>query len=115
MAQWVRDAVFGLLNWTHEAKGVVYCVDGRSGKVVYQNRLTPPAERIYASATLADGKIFYVSRTNGTFVLQVGPQFKLLAHNVFASDTSVFNASPAIADGRLYLRSDQALYCVGVR
>src|SRR5947209_7708094 len=42
-----------------------------------------------------------------------GPQFKLLAHNEFASDTSVFNASPAIAEGRIYLRSDQALYCVG--
>ena len=65
------------------------------------------------SATLADGKIYYVSRTSGVYVLQAGPEFKLLAHNRFASDSSVFNSSPAISEGRIYLRSDQALYCMG--
>lgn len=103
----------GHLYWAHDESGVVYCADAKTGKIVYQERLAPPAKRIYASATLADGKLYYVSRTNGTYVLQAGPQFKLLARNQFASDASVFNASPAISEGRIYMRSDQALYCVG--
>jgi outer membrane protein assembly factor BamB len=102
----------GHLYWAHEENGVVYCVHAKTGKIVYQERLAPPAGRIYASATLADGKLYYVSRSNGVYVLEAAPQFKLLAHNQFISDSSVFNASPAIAEGRIYLRSDQALYCV---
>ena len=31
----------------------------------------------------------------------------------FKGDTSIFNASPAISDGRLYLRSNEYLYCIG--
>lgn len=103
----------GHLYWAHEARGVVYCVDAKSGKLVYQQRLSPQSDRIYASATVADGKIYYVSRTSGVYVVQAGPQHKLLSVNRFASDSSVFNASPAFADGRIYLRSDQSLYCVG--
>jgi outer membrane protein assembly factor BamB len=103
----------GHVYWAHEAKGVIYCVDAKTGRIAYQQRLSPPSERIYASATFADDKIYYVSRTNGTYVLRAGPKFELLARNQFASDSSVFNASPAISDGRLYLRSDQALYCIG--
>jgi len=68
---------------------------------------------IYASPVLADGKIYYVSRNDGTYVVAAKPKFKLLAHNVIKSDTSVFNASPAVSDGQLFLRSDQRLYCVG--
>lgn len=103
----------GFLYWAHDENGIVYCANARSGKIAYQERLISPAEPIYASATLADGKLFYVSRTNGVYVLQAGPKYQVLAHNQFASDTTVFNASPAIADGCIYLRSDQALYCVG--
>ena len=103
----------GHLYWAHDENGVVYCADAKTGKLVYQERLSPPAGRIYGSAILADGKLYYVSRTGGVYVLQIGPQFKLLARNQFASDRSVFNASPAISEGRLYLRSDQALYCIG--
>ena len=103
----------GHLYWAHDEKGVVYCADAKTGKVVYQERLTPGAGRIYASATMADGKLYYVSRQNGVYVLQAGPKFKLLAVNSYRADSSVWSASPAIAEGRIYLRSDQALYCVG--
>lgn len=103
----------GHLYWASEGKGVVYCVDADKGKLVYQQRLQPAAELIYASATVGDGKFYYVSRAKGTYVVAAGPQFKLLAHNVFDGDTSVCNGSPAIADGRIYLRSDRFLYCIG--
>ncbi|WP_197455444.1 hypothetical protein [Stieleria neptunia] len=40
------------------------------------------------------------------------PEFEQLAHNRL-DDRSTFNASPIVADGKLYLRSDKYLYCIG--
>ncbi len=103
----------GYLYYANEQGGVVYCIKTADGSVAYDKRLDPPPEYNYASATYGDGKIYYVSRTDGVYVVAASPTFKQLAHNVIKSDPSVFNASPAIADGRLYLRSDRYLYCIG--
>ncbi|MGI8979922.1 MAG: hypothetical protein ACR2FY_11915 [Pirellulaceae bacterium] len=46
-------------------------------------------------------------------MLAAKPRYELLAHNVLQSDSSVFNATPAITRGQLLLRSDKYLYCVG--
>lgn len=103
----------GYLYWASESRGVVYCADARSGKLKYEERLDPDADLIYASAFLGDGRIYYVSRNQGTYVVEAKPEFKQIAHNTFANDTSVFNGSPAPMAGNLLLRSNRYLYCVG--
>ena len=65
----------------------------------------------YASALLAGGKIYIVTRNNGTVVLAAKPQFEQLAHNML-EDKSIFDASPIVCDGKLILRSNQNLYCI---
>jgi outer membrane protein assembly factor BamB len=107
----------GYLHWAHENTGVAYCVRAKDGKIVYEQRLVPEGadQRIYASAVLADGKIYYVSRKQGTFVLPASPKFKVLAQNTFAGDDSIFNATPAIADGHILLRSNRYLYCIATQ
>ena len=102
----------GHLYWAHEGRGVVYCADAKTGDIVYEERLQPNSDRIYASAVLAGDKIYYVSRNRGVYVVAAEPQFKQLAHNE-PLDNSVFNASPAVVDGKLLLRSDEYLYCLG--
>jgi hypothetical protein len=66
----------------------------------------------YASVVLADERLYAVSRRSGTYVLAAKPEYEVLAHNTFASDETDFNASPAISDGQMFLRSNQCLYCV---
>jgi outer membrane protein assembly factor BamB len=105
----------GHLYWAHEEKGMASCVDAKTGAVVYQERLRPTPGRIYASGVLADGRIYYVSRENGTYVVAAKPRFEFLAHNVIESDKSVFNGTPAIVNGQLLMRSDTYLYCLGMR
>ena len=102
----------GHIYWASEAKGAVYCVNVDKGTLVYEQKLTPNPERIYASPLLADGKIYYVSRTNGTYVVDANPKFKLLAHNTLG-DTSVFNGSPVADNSQLLLRSNRYVYCIG--
>ncbi|MGA2065696.1 MAG: PQQ-binding-like beta-propeller repeat protein [Thermoguttaceae bacterium] len=68
----------------------------------------------YSSPVLADGKIYYVSRSGETFVYATGPEFKLLGQNRFAPDGGDFSATPAVGDGELFIRSSKYLYCVAL-
>ncbi len=93
--------------------GSVYCLNAKDGELVYRERLQPNAGRTYGSVTLADGKLFYVSRKNGIYVVAAQPKFEQLAHNVFEDDQSRNNASIVVDGNRLILRTDQYLYCIG--
>ena len=105
----------GRLYWASEKGGLVHCQDAETGAFIYTHRLNPSSDLIYASPVLADGKLYYVSQRHGTYVVAAGPKFKLLAHNVFEDDSSRANASVAVADGQLLLRTDECLYCIGKR
>lgn len=96
----------GRLYW---AAGPIFCLDAKTGKEIYRNRLGD----FYASALVADGKIYCVTRFEGTHVIAAGDKFKALAHNKFADDKSRTNASPIVHDGCLLMRTDQYLYCIG--
>lgn len=102
----------GHVYFVDDILGIFYCLDAKTGEIAYEERLVPPAREIYASPVLADGKLFYVSRRSGTFVLSAKPKFDLLAQNDLG-DTSVFNASPVVNNGQWLLRSDRYLYCIG--
>ncbi len=118
--------------------GFALCIDAKTGKQVYRERVMEGAgggpggggkggERgkaggggrrgggkpFYASPILIDGKIYCPSRKNGTFVIAAKPTFELLAKNVIEGDEGQFNATPAFDGGRLYLRSERTLYCIG--
>lgn len=99
----------GHLYWVSDKNRTAYCLRLSDGGVVYSERF--PAQP-YASTVIADGKQYVVSRYDGTFVLSAKPGFEQLAHNTF-DDRSVFNGSPAISNGQLFLRSDRYLYCIG--
>jgi len=105
----------GHLYWGSDGGGTVHCQDAATGKFVYSERLTPDSGQIWASPVLADGKLYYVSKDKGVYVVAATPKFKQLAHNVIAGDTSRSNASMAVSDGQLFLRNDQYLYCIGKR
>lgn len=105
----------GHLYWASDSGGLVYCQEAASGKVVFSERLKPDPGQIWASPVLADGKLYFVSKTNGTYVVAAQPKFEPLAHNVIEGDKSRSNASLAVSDGQLFLRNDQYLYCIGKR
>jgi outer membrane protein assembly factor BamB len=104
----------GRLMWVSE-QGYACCTDAQTGKPVYRERLDAPSNKmpVYASVVLADGRLYATSRTNGTFILGSGPQFEQIAVNKIEDDASDCSASPAISQGRIYLRSQRFLYCLG--
>ena len=66
----------------------------------------------YSSPVLADGKIYFMTRSGDGFVYAAGAEFKLLAQNHFAAGSGDFSATPAVSDGQLFIRSSKFLYCV---
>jgi outer membrane protein assembly factor BamB len=103
----------GCLYWVHEGRGELYCLDARTGNVQFQQRLEPRPGTMYPSLVAADGRLYAASQHKGVFVFAAKRQYELLAHNVFADDDSRMNASLAIDGGRIYLRNDKFLYCLG--
>jgi len=110
----------GHLYWLDD-RGTAWCLDAKTGKQVYKERLADTVRgsgsgRIcYASPILVGGKIYCVSRAGGTYIFDAAPKFKQIALNRFASDKTDFNATPAISNGQMFLRSNTTLYCVAKR
>ncbi|MFO1485464.1 MAG: PQQ-binding-like beta-propeller repeat protein [Verrucomicrobiaceae bacterium] len=100
-------------------QGFATCIDAKTGKDVYRERVLMGArgggKPFYASPVLIGDKLYCVSRRNGTFILAAKPQFEQVAHNELSLDTSQFNATPAVSDDRLFLRSEKAVYCIGTK
>ena len=92
-------------------KGIVYCLDAKTGKEVYgQQRLKPGTYS--ASPVLADGKIYVTSEDGLTSVFKAGPAFEVLAENPL-NEYSL--SSPAVSDGQIFIRTAGALYAIGKR
>lgn len=98
----------GHLYWVSDRNKVAYCLRLDDGQVMYAERFP---DQPYASAIAGDGKLYIVTRNGGTYVLAAKPEFERLAHNSL-DDSSTFNASPIVAHGKLFLRSNEFLYCV---
>lgn len=107
----------GRLYFASDA-GFATCLEPNTGQLVFKERLPGASatgrggKPFYASAVLANGHVYAVSRQNGVFVIEAKPEFKLVAHNQLAGDNSDFNATPAISGRQLFLRSNQNLYCI---
>ena len=103
----------GQFYWIDD-RGLANSTSATDGKEVYRERVSGLTGRpVYASPILIDGKVFAVTRRAGTIVYEPGSKFAEIARNRFAGDDTDFNASPAISENKLYLRSNKALYCVG--
>lgn len=100
-------------------QGFATCIDARTGKDVYRERVLIGArgggKPFYASPVLIGDKLVCVSRRDGAFVLAAKPEFELISTNVLALDQSHFHGSPAVSGDQLFLRSNQAIYCIGTR
>jgi len=101
----------GHLYWMHDGLGIAYCADAKTGEIVYEERL-PRAGQFYASPLLAEGKLYCLARNGRTYVLAAKPKFEQLAVNEIG-ERGTFDAGLVAADGRLYLRTNQRLYCIG--
>jgi outer membrane protein assembly factor BamB len=99
------------LYMVNDMQSIVTSFDASTGKLMWQNRLgVARREGFSASPVAVDGKVFFTNDEGETFVLKAGPVFDLLHTNRIGEDTL---ATPAMVDGRWYIRTRQNLFAVG--
>jgi len=87
--------------------GVLSVIDAKNGERLHQSRIGG----VYsASPVAADGKIYLLSEDGETIVISAGKTPAILSRNKLDARQL---ASPAISGGRLFIRSDDALYAIG--
>ncbi len=102
--------VYGDYFYTLLDRGFLTCHDARTGKEIYgKQRIDPQAGAFTSSPWAYNGKIFALSEDGDAFVIEAGPQFKVLGRNSLEEMTM---ATPAIARGSLIIRTASRLYRV---
>jgi outer membrane protein assembly factor BamB len=90
--------------------GILTTFEASSGKLVKQARLQGHGGKYYASPIAADGKIFLLDTEGGLSVVKAGRDWATLATSDLGEKCW---ATPAICDGRLFVRTDKSIYCFG--
>jgi hypothetical protein len=91
--------------------GLVSCFDAKTGKAAYSKERIPSAGAFWASPWAADGKIFCLDETGVTHVLKAGSEFEVVGTNKLGKD--MYWSTPAAANGSLFIRGVDSLYCIG--
>lgn len=101
--------VGGNLYFFERRLGVVRCVDSETGRLVYQSRVR--GARAFWASPWTDGKHLYAMDSNGnTHVIEPGNELNVVTVNKLEQQAW---GTPAFADGRIYLRTVNHLYCIG--
>ncbi len=93
-------------------KGEVTCIDSASGQTLWDGSLPKSRLGFSSSPILAGGYLYMVREDGVTFVLKDGDKFDIVAENKL--DTSTV-ATPVFVEGKNYLRTYDALYCIGTK
>jgi hypothetical protein len=92
-------------------RGLLTCNDPKTGQSIYpRQRISMDAATFTASPWAYNGRVFALSEDGDTYVIQAGPEFKVLGKNSLNEMTL---ATPAVANGSLLLRTASKLYRIG--
>ena len=89
-------------------RGFLTCNDPATGKAIYgRQRISTDTATFTASPWAYNGKVFALSEDGDTYVVQAGPEYKVLGKN---SLNEMALATPAVAGGSLIVRTASKLY-----
>lgn len=92
-----------------ENGGLATCLDARTGAILYQERLDSRGP-CYASPVAGDGQVFTASARGVVTIFEAGDSLKVLSRNDLGERIM---ATPALANGRVHVRTESSLYAFG--
>ena len=90
--------------------GMISVFNATSGEPHYAQARLPKAYNLKASPVGANGKLYLATEDGDVVVIKMGEKFEVIATNTLADQ--VFIATPIIADGELFLRGQNHLFCI---
>jgi outer membrane protein assembly factor BamB len=92
--------------------GIITSLNPATGKLLKEGRTRAALGEYYASPVAADGKIFLASTKGKMTVLKAGGAWEVLAVNDLGDE---IHATPALSEGRIFVRTHGTLYCFGAK
>lgn len=89
--------------------GVAVCLSAESGEIIWQERV---GGNHSASPVIAENRIYFLNEEGDTTVIEAAPTFKVLAKNTLKEKTQ---ASMAVSQKQLFIRTAKHLYCLGTK
>ncbi len=102
--------LYGNYIYLMSDRGLLTCLDAKTGAVQYDGGRVPVPATFTASPVAYDSKILLISEDGEAFIIKAGPRYEVLATN--SLEEPVY-ASPAVAQGFLFIRGEKNLYCIG--
>ncbi len=93
--------------YTNENNGLLVCYDAATGEIVYRARIGETGGSYAASPIASDGRLYFTTEEGETFVVEAGPEYRLLAKNRVEG---VVLSTPAASDGLLVIRTLERVY-----
>jgi outer membrane protein assembly factor BamB len=90
--------------------GMLSCLNAKTGEAYYRQQRLPKPYNFKASPVGVNGKLYLSSEEGDVIVVKMGEKYEVLATNTMPDQ--MFISSPAVAEGSLYLRSQNTLYCI---
>ena len=90
--------------------GMLSCLDAKTGKAFYLQQRLPKPYNFKASPVGVNGKLYLATEEGDVVVVKMGETYEVLATNTLEGQT--FIATPAVADGEIYLRGQNTLFCI---
>jgi outer membrane protein assembly factor BamB len=90
-------------------KGILTCLDARTGEVKYEGGRVPVPATFMSSPVAFDGKMLISSEDGDTFVVKAGATHEVLRTN---SISEPIYSTPALAGGKIFIRGEKNLYCI---
>jgi len=102
--------LYGGVLYMVNDNGIVTILNPETGALIKQGRLTGAPGPVFASPIAAEGNVFFTTEAGAVVVVEPGGDLNVKVVNSLGEDAY---ATPAFADGRLYVRTTQALYAFG--
>jgi outer membrane protein assembly factor BamB len=106
----VSNILYGPYVYLLTDSGIVTCLDPQTGEVKYEGGRLPKPAKFMGSPVAFGGYIAMTSEDGETFMLKAGPAHTIERTN--SIDEPVYS-SPALADGRIYIRGQKHLFAIG--
>lgn len=87
--------------------GVLVCYDGKTGEQYWEHDV---GKTLYSSPVYADGKLFMMDNDGVMRIYEFGKEMKVIAENKLGEPSGT---TPAFADGHIFIRGEEHLYCIG--
>jgi outer membrane protein assembly factor BamB len=105
----ISPILYGDYVYLVSDKGIISCLDARTGEVKYEGGRVPVPATFMASPIAFEGKLLLTSIDGDSFVIRAGPVHEVLAANSIGEPAA---STPSISQGRILVRGARHLFCI---